>query len=87
MPNVKLTLSADRRVVREAKRLAKARKTSVSAMFSRLIAAMHASQIAGKEPLGPLTRQATGLIKLPSHDRVLADLVADALSDKYGEVK
>jgi hypothetical protein len=40
MPVKKLTLSADEDVIRDAKRLARRNKTSVSAMFSRFVRGM-----------------------------------------------
>jgi hypothetical protein len=82
MTATKLTLSADRGIIADAKRLAESRHTSVSALFSRFVEGLKQAERAGPEKLGPLTRNATGLIRLPSKvsDK---DLVADALSGKY----
>jgi len=79
---MKLTLSARTDVIKEAKRLAKRHRTSVSAMFERMIRAM-AERESDKRPLGPLTRKATGVITIPKgkSDR---QLIEDALSEKYG---
>ena len=66
MGNKKLTLSAPEDVIEKAKQTAARNGTSVSAMFTRLLTA--AAQ-AGEDqnPLGPITLEATGLIRLP-HD-------------------
>ncbi len=64
MATTKLTLSADKKVIEKARRLAKKNKTSISAMFSRFVLAMDSPEDRFKdEPLGPITRQALGLIK------------------------
>ena len=71
----KLTLSVDERVLREAKRLAKRRGTSVSAMFSHFVRAA-ADQGQNRRRLGPLTRKASGMARLPkgkTYRRVLED--------------
>ena len=67
MATVKLTLSADEALVDEAKKLARERRTSVSAMFARFVLA---------------TRQAPGLVRLPE-GQSNRDLLADALTAKY----
>ncbi|HOX08785.1 MAG TPA: DUF6364 family protein [Planctomycetota bacterium] len=78
----KLTLSADKDLIAEAKKLAAAEGTSLSSMFTRLIGAV-LSERRKKEQPGPITRKATGLVKLPrgKSDR---DLIADALAERYG---
>ena len=78
----KLTLSADRGIIADAKRLAESRHTSVSALFSRFVAGLKRTERAVPERLGPITRSAAGLVRLPAKvsDK---DLVADALSGKY----
>jgi hypothetical protein len=82
MRMTKLTLSADRELVAEAKKLAAREGTSLSSMFSRFLRAVLRGQ-SQKEAPGPLTSKARGLVKLPPHksDR---ELLEDALSDKYG---
>ena len=82
MSTVKLTLSVDPEIVREAKQSATARNTSVSALFARLLRAMRAS---GELNLGssPVTRRATGLVTLPA-DQEDTELLSDALGAKYG---
>ncbi|HUY36965.1 MAG TPA: DUF6364 family protein [Pirellulales bacterium] len=77
----KLTLSADPEVIEQAKRLADETGTSVSSLFERFI-----RLLARRHPerrVGRITRQATGMITLPSSksDR---DVLADALTEKYG---
>jgi len=82
MPTSKLTLSADKDLIRQAKKLAAENGTSVSAMFAGLLRTMiraHGAQ----EPTGPLTRKATGLIHLSS-SKDDERLVEDALATKYG---
>jgi len=82
MPTSKLTLSADKELIQQAKKLAAENGTSVSAMFSRMLRAMTRAR-GSQEPTGPLTRKATGLIRLPS---AAGDerLLEDALAGKYG---
>lgn len=77
----KLTLNADPEVVAQAKRLAAERGTSVSAMFGRFIKAL-ANVRSKAEPLGRLTRRASGVIDL--HGRDHKDVLAESLKDKYG---
>ncbi len=84
MATVKLTLSADEKVVRKARQLARKNKTSISAMFSRLVLAMSKrAETKSTAELGPLTRQALGLVKLPpgKSDR---ELLEESLLEKYG---
>ncbi len=82
MPLTKITLSADRELVARAKKLAKAEGTSLSSLFTRYLDALIHSK-RPQEKTGPLTRAATGLVKLPrgKNDR---KLIEDALSEKYG---
>ena len=83
MRKSKLTLTADASIIAAAKRLAAARNTSVSALFSRLIESMQAEQGAANADLGLLTQRASGLVTLPE-GRSDRDLLADALTEKYG---
>jgi hypothetical protein len=82
MITTKLTLSADRQIVSDAKRLAEARHTSVSALFSRFVAGLKQVDRAKPEKLGPVTYRASGLVRL-SKKISDQDLVADALNEKY----
>ena len=61
--------------------VAAAEGTSVSALFSRLLRAMTRAS-ASREVVGPLTRKATGLVRLPE---TAGDegLLEDALARKY----
>lgn len=81
MSQSKLTLSADRDLIDEAKKLAAEERTSLSALFSRVLRAMTHARVSG-EVVGPVTRKATGLIRLPgtAEDERLLE---DALSRKY----
>jgi hypothetical protein len=78
----KLTLNADRTLIRQAKSIAAKRHTSVSAMFASLLRAMTQDGDARPATLPPLTRQASGLVKMPSNksDR---ELLEEALVAKY----
>jgi hypothetical protein len=78
----KLTLSADPEVIAQAHRLAEQQGTSVSAIFSRLIRLL-ARERDQRRPIGPLTRQASGLIEMPSGQSE-RDILSGALADKYG---
>jgi hypothetical protein len=82
MRMTKLTLSADKELIQEAKKLAAQEGTSLSSMFSRFLRAVLMGRKRKEEP-GPITAKARGLVKLPARksDR---ELLADALADKYG---
>ena len=82
MRKSKLTLTADPEIILTAKRLAAARNTSVSALFSRVIESLQTEQEALSD-VGPLTRKATGLVSLPAA-RTDRDLLAEALIEKHG---
>ena len=81
MPTTKLTLSADKRLVKEAKRVAAAQNTSLSAMIDRFLRAVTAKP--GDAELGPLTKSAMGIAKVP--DKPVQELLGDALWDRYGD--
>ncbi len=80
---VKLTLSADRAIITDAKRLAERRDTSVSALFARFIEGLKRVETTGPEKLGPMTRSAAGMVRLPAKVSK-NDMIADALAGKYG---
>jgi hypothetical protein len=82
MPVVKLTLSAEKDLVAEAKTFAARRKTSVSAMVSGFLRSLSRLEGGPAASLGPITRRASGIVKLPP-GRSDKDLVADALVAKY----
>jgi hypothetical protein len=77
----KLTLNADPEVIEMAKRIARERGTSVSAIISELIRSIAAP--AGEVELPPKTRRAAGLVKLPEgvSDR---KLIEDAIQARHG---
>lgn len=81
----KLTLSADESVIAEAHRLAAQQGTSVSAMFSRIVRLLSGER-RQRPAAGPLTKQATGLIRLPKGISE-KDILADALAEKHGVSK
>ena len=78
----KLTLSVDKAIVKEAKKIAAANGTSVSVMFSQFVEAL-ATPRRRRPKIGPLTRKVSGLVKLPP-DKDYKELVTEALRDKYG---
>ena len=80
----KLTLSMDEDVIRDAKRLARRNKTSVSAMFSRFIRNM-ANPRRMEIPADSTVARATGLISLPK-GKTPRDVLTEALMEKY-EIK
>ena len=78
----KLTLSIDDTVIEEAKRLARENQTSVSSMFERFVR-LAGSRDKSEPELGPITRQATGLLSLPK-DKTYRELLDEAVSEKFG---
>ena len=82
MATTKLTLSAEKPLIRDAKRIAAERHTSVSAMFARFLRSLIAVRKNEEPSLGPITRKASGLIGL-SKVRSDRELLEDALSAKY----
>jgi hypothetical protein len=84
--NRKLTLSMDESLIERAKQAARARNTSVSAMLAGLVRGLDALDHArGPVFIGPLTRAATGLVEL-GPGRSDADLLGDALWERYGDI-
>ncbi len=81
MNTKKLTLSAPEDVITDAKRIAARNKTSVSAMFTRLVNAVSQSADNEQIPIGPVTRRASGIVTLP--DGAEHQLLADALEERY----
>ena len=83
----KLTLSMDEAVIERAKKAAKARNTSVSAMLARYVTGLDKlDNPRGGESIGPVTRAATGLVELPAG---VSDsrLLEDALWERYGSAR
>lgn len=83
MAGTKLTLSAEKSVIDRAKRLAAEHGTSVSGLFARLITAMSQPEQHTDITLGPLTREAIGLVGLPAK-RLEREILEEALAEKYG---
>ena len=86
MATVKLTLSANADLIADAKIVAAQRKTSVSAMVSGFLRSVSRPEAAASLSLGPITRRASGIIKLPP-GRSDKDLLGDALATKYGAAR
>ena len=82
MRTTKLTLSTDKDLLVEAKRLAAREGTSLSSMFARFLLALLRERGKKTQP-GPITRKATGLMKLPpgKSDR---ELLTEALAERHG---
>ena len=78
----KLTLSAPEEVIADAKRIAERKRTSVSGLFVRLVRACD-QEADPQDSLGPITLRASGVAALPA-DRADAELLEEALSEKYG---
>jgi len=78
----KLTLSADKEVIRLAKKIAKSEGTSVSALFSGYIRA-RARRVEVTNKPGPLVRKLTGIMSA-SADLDERKVVDEALAEKYG---
>ena len=79
----KLTLNLDRVVIERAKQLAKQRGLSVSTMFSQFIESESEKSEAPRKQLPPLTREALGLVNLPS-DKSYRELIEESLAERYG---
>jgi len=83
----KLTLSMEKEVVEQAKRLAAERGTSVSRLVSDFVQSLaaHASPKHRRpREIGPLTRQAIGIGRDIPQDKDYKDLIEEALLEKYG---
>jgi len=78
----KLTLTVEPEVIDLAKKLAKARGTSVSGMFSRLIRAMGEGRSRRREAIGPITRRLTGIARAP-RGKTDRRLLEDALLQRH----
>jgi hypothetical protein len=78
----KLTLSADRKVIDQARKLARENNTSISSMFARFVRMLAVRRKLPRD-IGPIARQATGLITLPK-GKTSRDVLVDALMEKYG---
>jgi hypothetical protein len=78
----KLTLSANEDVIRRARNLARSNRTSISAIFARLIRFMSRAHVVEGRVIGPLTKKASGIVSLPKgkSDRAVLE---DALLEKY----
>ena len=86
MATVKLTLSANADLIADAKTVAAKRKTSVSAMVSGFLGSVSRPEVEASLSLGPITRRASGLVKLPAGQSD-KELLGDALATKYGAAR
>jgi hypothetical protein len=78
----KLTLSMEKSVVAKAKSLARADHTSVSAMVSQFVISLSNGR-RRRIRLGPITRKASGLVKLPP-GKDYKELIEEAIWAKHG---
>jgi len=79
----KLTLSADEKVIAQAKRLAARQRTSVSAMFARFVASTSQGEKTALEvPSDSIAARVTGVIRLP-RGKNERDILTEALMAKY----
>ena len=78
----KLTLSIPDKEIALARKKAKERGTSISAMFAEWVRAENLSGSA-KRKIGPLTRSISGVITLPP-DFNEKEMMAKILAEKYG---
>lgn len=85
MAQVKLTLSAEKELVAEAKRIARQKNTSVSALFTQYIKEISDLQRSKGVP-GPITSKASGMISLPEGESG-KKLLEDAIWEKYQRKK
>lgn len=80
----KLTLSADEKVIREAKRLAARQGTSVSGLFARLVRSMARGDEDGPDvPPDSIAGRASGYITLPK-GKTPREVLTQALIEKHG---
>ena len=79
----KLTLSAERQTILKAKRVAKARNTSVSALFVNFVQELEEPVSVRDMPLGPITLKALGIARLPK-GMTAEKALEDELMKKYG---
>ncbi len=78
----KLTLSIPDKEITLARKKAKARGTSISAMFAEWVRAENPSGSV-KHKIGPLTRSISGIMKLPT-DFNEKEMMTEILAEKYG---
>ncbi len=85
----KLTLSADKKTIERAKKLASEYGTSVSSMFAQYIEQLDVHSVSTDDQvsrksvkLGPATRRALGLVQLPK-GKSYRTLIQQAMSDRY----
>ena len=81
----KLTLTAPKDVIAIAEQLARTENTSISAMFVSFVMAKARTleEPRSQQPLGPLTKSLTGIVKLPA-DFDEKEFMSDVLAKKYG---
>ena len=77
-----LTLKVDEAIVEKATRYAADHNTSVSELFADFVLSLTVSP-GSTRAIGPLTRKATGLAKVPA-DKDYGELLTEALMDKHG---
>lgn len=76
----KLTLSAEPAIIDQAKQIARERGTSVSNLFSQHIQDL--GKLKNVRKLGPKTKQAVGLLKLPK-GKTERELIVEAMTERH----
>lgn len=82
MRKTKLTLTADRDLVKAARVFALERGTTLSSMFSRFLQAL-LSRKRVRIPYGSVTLKLSGIAKVPA-GKAERDLLEEALAEKFG---
>ncbi len=84
METSKLTLRPSKDVIELARQMAKEEHTSITKMFSSFILSRRKARTNGKSiPVGPLTREITGILKVPADWDYTKDMEG-ILEEKYG---
>ncbi|MDR1108768.1 MAG: DUF6364 family protein [Spirochaetaceae bacterium] len=80
----KLTLNIDQNVIENAKKYAKHQKVSVSKLVEKYLSSISspANEKAGRNSLGPITKELVGIIKVKGK-MDYKELLTDALMEKH----
>jgi hypothetical protein len=78
----KLTLNIDQDVIENAKIYAKNSKRSISKLVEEYLASISNKNTILNRPLGPITKEITGIIKIKNNIDY-KELLTDALMEKY----
>jgi len=85
METSKLTLRPSKEVIELARQMALEEKTSITKLFSSFVLSRSKlRRFPKKIPLGPLTQEVTGILKMPA-DWDYKKEMEELLDEKYGE--